>query len=120
MRSIIIVEDDLNLAQLWKKAFQEPDHTVAVFGDGEQAINYLQSNPLPTLIISDYHMPKRNGFEVMQALNQLDPERQVRRIMVSANHLLDYAHDIEAVVDFYLVKPVSYRELQGLINRLLV
>jgi CheY-like chemotaxis protein len=67
---ILIVDDDLDDAGLAFRACQQvnPNLSVAVFGSGQELINYLQDpgSRLPSLILLDLKMPEMDGFAVME------------------------------------------------------
>lgn len=58
-KSIAIVDDDANIADLFKDVLEDDGYTVVAFTDSIAALNHIQRNPEEFgLVISDYRMPK--------------------------------------------------------------
>ena len=77
MPLVLVVEDDQDHATLIRAAFKSQDvrFPFRVFGDGQEAIDYLcgeppfedrTRNPLPAVIILDLQLPRVSGFEVLE------------------------------------------------------
>ena len=73
---ILLVEDNEDDVSLIERAFARAgiDNPLQVVRDGEQAVSYLKAEgeyadrvkyPLPSLVLLDLKMPRRNGFEVL-------------------------------------------------------
>lgn len=115
--TILIAEDDEALADLWQVAFAKDGYAVNLAHDGQQAIDWLHTNPLPDVLIVDYNMPFANGMTVLRELAKLDGADAVTTVMVTAN---PFAHtdDTEDNIDMLLQKPVSFRDMRILVERL--
>ena len=68
MPHILVIEDELGFREPLVKILQNDGHTVAVAGDGVEALNLLKTLR-PNLIITDVLMPKMDGIEVIIALS---------------------------------------------------
>ncbi|MCA0432932.1 MAG: response regulator [Proteobacteria bacterium] len=55
---------------------------VVVAADGEQALKQLMATPCH-LVISDYNMPKLDGLQLLQALREYTPTRNIGFILVT-------------------------------------
>jgi DNA-binding response OmpR family regulator len=115
--NILIAEDDSALADLWQAAFRKSGYEVVIANNGQEAIDWLQANPLPDVLIVDYNMPLANGATVLKELAQLDPDSTVTTIMVTANHFVQ-TDEIDNQIDMFLVNPVGFREMKTLVERL--
>jgi two-component system chemotaxis response regulator CheY len=85
---------------------------VVMAKDGQEALDLVMKAPVH-LIVSDYHMPKLNGVELLRAVRAHGPTKK------SAFFLLTGAEDTaflkmaqELQVNNYLKKPVSVPELR--------
>jgi len=82
--TILIVEDDADIAQFLQQLIEEetPYHTT-VIDNGQTA---LEQTPhiRPCLMLLDYRLPKLNGLELYDRLQQIDETRGVPAIMMSA------------------------------------
>lgn len=113
---ILIAEDDENLAHLWQSAFKRYGYDVDVVANGDLAIDWLVENPLPDVLIVDYHMPQRNGLDVIRTLHALDGGTAVTTVMATANHLVEQQRETEAI-DILLLKPVGFHDMKTLVER---
>jgi CheY-like chemotaxis protein len=82
--TILIVEDDADIAQFLQQLIEEetPYHTV-VIDNGETA---LEEAPRihPCLMLLDYRLPKLNGLELYDRLQHQEETRDTPSIMMSA------------------------------------
>jgi len=77
-KSIAIIDDDVDIADLFKDELEDDGYTVVDFNDSITALNHIQENAEEFgLVISDYLMPLINGFEVCAKLIDLNPDLRV-------------------------------------------
>ena len=67
--NILIVEDDVFLADLYKTKFSLEGFGVYVAYDGEKGLELAQKN-LPSVILLDLVLPKIGGFTVLEKLKE--------------------------------------------------
>ena len=70
MANIIIVEDDLNLANIYKKKLTEGGHSAKIVTDSE-AFKVISAD-MPNLVMLDILMPNVNGLDILREL-KTDP-----------------------------------------------
>jgi len=70
---ILIVDDELDLREILRDAFQDEGFAVEVACDGAEAMQRLARLPKPVAVILDIVMPIMDGNEVWSAM-QRDPE----------------------------------------------
>lgn len=110
-RSILIVEDDIDLQKLIQINMEDQGFETHVAGDGEQALT-LFSSVNPSLVILDIMLPKIDGFEVCRQIRQQD--RKVPILMLTAKtEEMDKVLGLELGADDYITKPFSVRELSA-------
>lgn len=110
---VMIADDQQTSRLLIRSALSDIGITnVAMAKDGEEALQMVMKTPVH-LIISDYHMPKLNGVELLRAVRAHGPTQK------SAFFLLTGVEDTEFLklamslkVNNYLKKPVSVPELK--------
>ncbi|HEX2584378.1 MAG TPA: response regulator, partial [Steroidobacteraceae bacterium] len=68
MSTILVVEDEVHLAQGLRFNLEAEGYTVAVCDNGEAALESLQDDQSVDAIVLDVMLPGINGFEVAQAL----------------------------------------------------
>ncbi len=103
---ILIVDDESNvLSSLSRALFEEDFGEVLTAKDASEALEILDKGIIPSVVISDYHMPGINGIDLLTAIRNRIPE--TTRILLTGAASLDMA--INAVnkgnVFRFLVKP---------------
>ncbi len=83
MAKILIIEDDMLVARLYKKAFELERWEVEVAGGGEEGINKIKLNR-PTVVLLDIMMPHVSGFDVLDAV-KLDQATKNIPIIILTN-----------------------------------
>ena len=68
MRSILIVEDDPDLANLARRWLEREGYAVSHAADGKAALAALAADPLPDLVLLDIMLPKIDGYEVLRRI----------------------------------------------------
>lgn len=76
MHRILIVEDDLHEALLYRKEFEEEGYQVDVVHSGDEAIAYIQRNS-PAVVVLDINMPVRNGIDTLTRLMEINNQLPV-------------------------------------------
>ncbi len=103
-KKILLVEDDVALANVYKSRLEIEGFETQWVGNGELALSTAQSFA-PDLILLDAMMPKISGFDVLDILRNSEGTRNIHVIMLTA---LSQPKDKERAeslgVDDYLVK----------------
>ncbi|HTX55432.1 MAG TPA: response regulator transcription factor [Candidatus Baltobacteraceae bacterium] len=111
MRSILIVEDEPDVAELVKFHLEKEGYAARVAPDGKQAIEAVEREH-PDLVILDLMLPFINGLDVCRQLKSDDRHRTVPIIMLTAKtEEVDRIVGLEMGADDYVCKPFSPREL---------
>ena len=114
---ILIVEDEVLLANSLKTLLEKKGFTVEVAYDGETGKDYAETGVYDLLIL-DVMMPKLNGYDLAR---QVRAERCATPILMltAKGELEDRIEGLNAGADYYLTKPFDTRELLAFINALL-
>ncbi|MFI6482486.1 response regulator [Nonomuraea sp. NPDC050663] len=105
---ILVVDDDLTVAEVVTRYLERDGHEVEHVGDGAEALRRAMANP-PDLMILDLMLPKVDGLKVCEKLRERWP---VPVIMLTAlGEETDRIAGLETGADDYMVKPFSPREL---------
>ncbi len=115
--NILIAEDDANLAMLWQRAFIAAGYSVYHTYTGTAAVEYLEKGLLPRVVLVDQLMPGLSGTDVLERLSQMANGDGVTTILITASPEV-LPLDVDKRADIILQKPVSYRDLVALANRL--
>ena len=107
---ILVVDDELFLANALCDYLVQDGHTCAARGSGREALQYA-SEKRPEVVITDFNMPEMNGIELLRELHTRHPE--IRGIILTA--FADVENAIEAVnagVTAYYRKPLDLQALR--------
>ena len=121
MSRILIVEDEMHLADGIRFNLEAEGHEVDVDGDGQHALEALLANRSKyDVVVLDVMLPGKDGFEVVKTLRQ--EGHYVPVLMLTArSRPEDVLHGSESGADDYLPKPFELKilmaRLRGLLRR---
>lgn len=108
MKSILIVEDEINISEFVKLELEYEGYSVCIKDDGREGLKEaLKGNY--DLIILDIMLPSINGFEICRRL-----KKQINTpvIMLSAkDSVMDKVNGLQIGADDYISKPFAIEEL---------
>lgn len=114
---ILIVEDEVLLANSLKALLQSKGFEVEAVYDGETGSDYAQLGVYDLLIL-DVMMPKLNGCQVARQVRSKRCSTPIL-MLTAKSDLEDRIEGLNAGADYYLTKPFDTRELLACINALL-
>src|SRR5947207_14458916 len=104
MAKILLVEDDINLRDIYSARFAAEKYQVVTASDGEEALAAAVREK-PDLIILDVMMPKISGFDVLDILRTTPETKTTKVIMMTAlSQDTDRKRGESLGVDRYLVQ----------------
>jgi DNA-binding response OmpR family regulator len=109
MHKILIVEDQVDLANGIALNFKKEGFQVLKTGTGEEAIK-LAIQESPDLIILDVMLPGISGLDVCRELRQKSIEIPIIMLTAKSDEI-DRVVGLELGADDYMTKPFSLREL---------
>lgn len=80
--TVLLVEDDQALAQMYRVKLERDGYTVRVAGDGEEALTALQGD-LPDLIFLDIRLPRMDGLAFLEQLRAIGRTQNIPVVIVS-------------------------------------
>ncbi len=108
---ILVVEDEVDLAELVAFHLRQAGHVVSTAGSGATALAEVRRSR-PDLVVLDVMLPDISGIEVCRRLRREDDTRRLPVIMLTAKgEEVDRVVGFEVGADDYVVKPFSPREL---------
>jgi DNA-binding NtrC family response regulator len=114
---ILIVEDKDSLRTMLRHALERPGHAVIEARDEPEAVRLMQQHQ-PALVLSDLRLPEGDGFGVLRACKEIDPDVPVI-VMTAYGSIEDAVAAMkEGALDF-LAKPVDPDHLMLLVGRAL-
>lgn len=116
---ILVIEDDLKIANFIQKGLKSSGFTVAHATDGLTGLDMAMAEPFDTLIV-DIMLPKLDGISLIKKIRRQENNTPV--IILSARDGVDdRVNGLQAGADDYLTKPFAFSELlarvQALIRR---
>lgn len=103
-KKILLVEDDVTLAEVYLSRLELEGFEVKHVANGELALSTALEFK-PDLVVLDAMMPKINGFDVLDILRNTPETTNIRVIMLTAlSQAKDKQRATELGVDDYLVK----------------
>ncbi len=115
-KNILIVEDEVKLAQLMSDYLHQSGFTTRCIGNGNEAVAAAQQTPFD-LILLDLMLPGLDGIEVCKSLRRFS---DVPIIMVTARvDEIDRLLGLELGADDYICKPFSPREVVARVKAVL-
>src|SRR5919109_3163390 len=114
---ILLVEDKDSLRAMLRHALESQGHQVVEAKDQTEAVDCLRQCP-PSVVLSDLRLPVGDGFGVLKAAKDVDPELPVI-VMTAFGGVQDAVAAMkEGALDF-LAKPVDPDHLLLLVERAL-
>jgi len=129
--TVLLVDDLDDAAELMRIVFERAGYVqpLRTASDGEQAIAYLRGDigspnykqdGMPTVVLLDLNMPRKNGFEVLTWIREQPALNQLYVCILSASSLpADIARAYDLGANAYLVKPGNLAGLMQLAASLL-
>ena len=119
MPHILIVEDDLDIADLVRHYLERAGHSVEIVANGlEVAPRVAQRRP--DLLLLDLMLPGVHGLDVCRALRRRTDTADLPILMVTARaEEADRVAGLELGADDYVTKPFSPKELVARVDALL-
>ena len=113
---VLVVEDEIRMARLLKRALEEEGHAVDVAADGPDGLWLATENAYGAIVL-DVMLPGFDGFELCRRLREAG--QWVPVLMLTARDSVgDRVRGLDAGADDYLVKPFSLLELAARLRAL--
>lgn len=108
---IVIIDDEIEIAEMTAKIFDATDVPVKIFSDADQALEFITDHASRILmVLSDYRMPGMNGIELRKKL--LEAKVTVPFVIISgfvSRKMLE--EGIESKILRFIDKPIEEDEL---------
>ena len=110
-QSVLVVDDEANILLSLEFLMKKAGYEVRRARDGEEALAEI-GKARPDLVLLDVMMPKRNGFDVCEAIRANPEWRAVRVILLTAKGRdIEREKGLALGADDYITKPFSTREV---------
>lgn len=102
-RKVLIIEDNADLREIYKVAFESAGYNVRLSGDGLQGITDVV-DAAPDVVLLDIMMPEMSGYDFLEALHR-NTSLQVPVVVISnLAQEEDKQKALQAGASLYLVK----------------
>jgi phosphate regulon transcriptional regulator PhoB len=119
MGTILVVEDEPDIAELVKYHLDKAGLPARVVADGKQALDLIVREQ-PALVVLDLMLPGLDGMEICRRLRGSPATRGIPVIMLTAKaEEVDRIVGLEMGADDYVPKPFSPRELVARVKAVL-
>ena len=120
MKKILLVDDEPNIIMALEYSLRKNNYDIFIARDGEEAIHLIEKLE-PDLVVLDIMMPKVDGYEVLEFLQQHEElKSKTQTIVISAKHKEnDVQKGLKLGAKDYIKKPFSMKKLLHRINELL-
>jgi chemotaxis protein histidine kinase CheA len=116
--TILIVDDAALMRRRLEASLTSNGFITYTCNDGLEALNWLQSNPLPDLVITDVEMPNMDGFTLIDRARQLQIQTPI--LVISSRLAEEWGKEARRLgANDYLNKGFSTPELLQAVNSLL-
>ncbi|MDG4598080.1 MAG: response regulator [Candidatus Contendobacter sp.] len=116
---ILVVDDEPNIVLSLEFLMKQAGFQVRTASDGEVALTAIAAEP-PDLMLLDVMMPRKNGYEVCQAVRANPDWKDIRIIMLTAKgREVEREKGLALGADDYITKPFSTQEVVERVRELL-
>jgi len=111
MEHILIVEDEIDIAQLVSFNLERAGYSVDIVHDGREGLEKIVKDQ-PNLVILDLMLPGMDGYQILKEMQRDTRSHSIPVLMLTAKSQTDdRIKGLELGADDYLTKPFSPKEL---------
>jgi DNA-binding NtrC family response regulator len=118
-KSILIIDDDMDMAIIFKVVFEKAGYNAISFTDPLLAIEHFKSNPtFYSLVLTDLRMPNKSGIELANEIRKVNSTVDIW--LTTAFMLSDFSNDSNfksAKINRVIEKPIKVSNLIKLIDK---
>ena len=114
-RSVLVVDDDEAILAMVDDLLQEAGFHVRTAGSADDALRIAEQEPID-VVLTDIHMPGKDGLELLAELRELQPETPVL-LMTAFGSIKDAVGAMRAGALDYVAKPFEADELLVALER---
>lgn len=115
---ILIVEDELSIAEGLKFNFEQEGYETRVVNDGPSALGLLLEGPFPfDLVVLDLMLPGMSGYEICKEIRGFNENIPIM-VLSARSSSEDKAHAFDCGADQYVTKPFDLNEVLSRVRNL--
>ncbi len=116
MARILVIDDQQAIRFLIRRSLEREGYEVSEAGDGEEGIERFRESPVD-LVVTDIHMPRRDGMEVIRELRSHFPEVKLIALSGTPRETIEAATHLGP--GYVFIKPFSIKEFLVAVEKLL-
>ena len=116
---ILVADDEPHIGRIIKMKLEQGPFTVSLAYDGQEALDFVNSEEKVDLVLLDLMMPKLSGLDVLKKIREQERFKSLPCIILTAGG--DAKHERDALAlgaTQFLTKPFSPKKLYALVARL--
>ena len=107
-KKVLVVEDDINIAELLRLYLEKEGYEVSIAHDGGKGVAQFEEVG-PDLVILDVMMPVLDGWGVLKEIRSMAKTPVI--MLTAKGETFDKVNGLEMGADDYIVKPFEMKEL---------
>ena len=116
--TILTVDDSPSIRMLLRYALAGQGYDVAEAEDGVAALEWLEVNERPQLMITDINMPRMDGFDLVETVRRRGPHTDMPILVLSTeNSDQKIGRAREAGINGWIVKPFDPAHLVSAVRQ---
>lgn len=108
--SVLVVDDEVHVRDLYADALTEAGHRVDTAADGADALDQLRQGRAPCVVLSDVRMPRMDGWDLAREVARDPGLNSIPVVVLTADRVLSFTSPAGD-------KPFSPVELESLVER---
>ena len=116
---VLVADDEPHIGRIIKMKLEQGPFRVSIAYDGEEALNFINTEEQIDLVVLDLMMPKLSGLDVLKQVRDQERFKSLPCIILTAGG--DAKHERDALAlgaTQFLTKPFSPKKLYALVARL--
>ena len=109
---LLLIEDNLPDALMVIEAIKKEGLPLEVYlaEDGERAMAFMETDPIPQALLLDLNIPKIDGFEILRAVRANDRSKDIPVLVVTSSDSPADRGTVAKLGAGYFRKPTTYQE----------
>jgi len=116
-KKILIVDDELDMADFLKLRFEQSGYEVMTANDGIAGLSMAEQSQ-PDLILLDVGMAQMDGHTLIQEIRKKEGLRDTPVIVLTAYDTMKDIFEVEGISD-YITKPFDHNDLLARVRKVL-
>ncbi|HEX2408544.1 MAG TPA: response regulator [Nitrososphaeraceae archaeon] len=119
LKSILLVDDESDIVNLFKELLEKGNYEVIVFTNPVEALKHYKTNwNRYGLVISDIRMPEMTGFDLLKNIKKIDAT--ISFFLMSAYDVIEFS-ELEGIkIDGFIQKPIRIKKLLSTLEKHLI